>query len=83
MIRRGIGLLIALALSLLVAPLGTNAQPRAKVARLGWLGTKATGEALHLRDVLQQALHTLGWVEGHNLIMEYGPKPTLLSPAAK
>jgi putative ABC transport system substrate-binding protein len=71
MTRRAMALLIPLVLGLLVTPLAAEAQPPAKVPRIGWLGTKATAEALHLRDVFQHALHTLGWVEGHNLIVEY------------
>jgi putative tryptophan/tyrosine transport system substrate-binding protein len=71
MTRRTVGFCVTLAFTLLVAALAAEAQPPAKVPRIGWLGTKATAEALHLRDVFQQALHTLGWVEGHNLIVEY------------
>jgi putative tryptophan/tyrosine transport system substrate-binding protein len=66
-----VGLVVTVVLAILLAPFGADAQPLATVARIGWLGTKATPEALHLRDVFQQALHTLGWVEGHNLIVEY------------
>jgi putative ABC transport system substrate-binding protein len=66
-----VGLVVTVVLAILLAPFGADAQPRAQVARIGWLGTTATAEALHLRDVFQHALHTLGWVEGHNLIVEY------------
>jgi putative ABC transport system substrate-binding protein len=71
MTRRTVGFCVSLAFALLVASLAAEAQPPAKVPRIGWLGIKATAEALHLRDVFRQALHTLGWVEGHNLIVEY------------
>jgi hypothetical protein len=37
MTRRTIGLLVTLALSLLVAPLGAEAPPAGKVYRIGWL----------------------------------------------
>jgi putative ABC transport system substrate-binding protein len=64
-------LVVTLVLAILLTPFAANTQPPAKVARIGWLGTTATAEALHLRDVFQQALRALGWVEGHNLLMEY------------
>jgi putative ABC transport system substrate-binding protein len=66
-----VGLVVTVVLAILLAPFRADAQPLAKVLRIGWLGTKATAEALYLRDVFQHALHTLGWVEGHNFIMEY------------
>jgi putative ABC transport system substrate-binding protein len=66
-----VGLVVTVVLAILLVPFGADTQPLPEVARIGWLGTKATPEALQLRDVFRQALHTLGWVEGHNLIVEY------------
>ena len=63
MTRRLIALLVTLAL--LVAPLAAEAQPAAKILRLGVLGrtSASAGSFLH-------ALRDLGYVEGHNLALE-------------
>jgi putative ABC transport system substrate-binding protein len=60
-----VGLFVGLALSLLVAPLTTEAQPLAKLPRIGVLGrTSASAESFW------QALRDLGYVEGQNLAIE-------------
>jgi putative ABC transport system substrate-binding protein len=66
MTRRTIRLLVTLALSLLVVPCGTAAQP--PVARVGIL-TAGSGLPA-MREVFHQSLRDLGYVEGHNLTVE-------------
>jgi putative ABC transport system substrate-binding protein len=69
--RRRIGFLIAL--SLLVAPLAADAQPRAKLARIALLGLSSAPPASALTPVVagfRQGLRELGWVEGQNLTIE-------------
>jgi putative ABC transport system substrate-binding protein len=54
---------------LLAAPLVAEAQPAAKVARIGWLGANLAGGP-HLIEVFRQGLRDLGYVEGRNVVIE-------------
>ena len=55
---------------LLASPLVVQAQPPAKVLRIGYLsGNLASG--LHLREAFLQGLRDLGYVEGRNIAIEY------------
>jgi putative tryptophan/tyrosine transport system substrate-binding protein len=65
-----IALLIALALSLLVAPLAAAAQPAGKVYRIGRL-VPGSPVGYPYTEVFRQALHELGYIEGQNLVIEY------------
>ena len=67
MTRPGLAFLIFI-LSILVAPLGSEAQPAGKVYRIGYLslGSPSDGVSRPLRDTLRQ----LGYVEGQNLLIE-------------
>src|SRR5580765_5216086 len=56
--------------ALLAAPLGTEAQQTAKIARIGWLRDRSAA-APHLRDAFLQGLRDLGYVEGRNVVIEY------------
>ena len=67
MMRGLIGLLIALALTLLMAPLAAGAQPLRKIPRIGYLG-ETPGPHV---DALRQGSQDLGYVEGQNLVIEY------------
>jgi putative tryptophan/tyrosine transport system substrate-binding protein len=53
----------------LAAPLSVEAQEAGKVYRLGYLSSHPA-ETFRV-DVLRQALHELGWVEGRNLVVDY------------
>jgi putative tryptophan/tyrosine transport system substrate-binding protein len=63
-------LLITLALSLLVAPLCADAQPAAKVARIGYL-SPVGGAGSPTAEAFRQGLRELGYVEGHNIALEF------------
>jgi len=66
------GCIVALTLSLLVAPYAVEAQQSTKVYRIGILAGSA--QALRERrgyDAWQQGLRELGYVEGQNVILEY------------
>jgi len=67
-----IALLIALALSLLVAPL-TPAAPPGNLPRIGVLvlGHPPTAPDWKAHSPFEQELRTLGWLEGQNIILEY------------
>src|SRR5262245_61536180 len=67
---RTIGVRVALILSMLVAPLVTDAQPGEKVYRIGRL-MPGSPEGFPYREVFQQALHELSYREGQNLVIEY------------
>jgi hypothetical protein len=58
---RAIGCIVMLTLSLLMAPLAANAQPSAKVARIGYL---SLAKAVPLEEAFRQGLQDLGYVEG-------------------
>jgi putative ABC transport system substrate-binding protein len=61
-----------LSLSLLAAPLATEAQPSGKVYRIGYLGlTTASGTYVRSVEAFRQGLRELGYVEGKNLVIEY------------
>jgi putative tryptophan/tyrosine transport system substrate-binding protein len=64
------GLVVPLALSLLVAPLCSDALQARKVARIGLLHPSSPGPS-PLLDAFRQRLRELGWVEGQNLAIEY------------
>ena len=65
---RRIRLAVVLALSLLT-PLAASAQQATKVPRIGYLaGNMAT--APHLPEAFRQGLRDLGYVEGHNVMIE-------------
>src|SRR2546428_12253057 len=63
-----IGLAVALALSVLVAPLAAGAQQPEKVWRIGVLRIGSPGDTS--RETFRLALRGLGYVEGRNLVIE-------------
>lgn len=60
----------AVVLLLLVAPLASDAQPPAKLARIGVL-TLAVASSTPLAEAFQQGLREHGYVEGQNIAFEY------------
>src|SRR5438876_11762837 len=65
-----IGCIVTLILSLLTAPLTSNAQQAAKVPRLGLLiPVSASGVASRI-EAFRHGLRDLGYVEGQNITIE-------------
>jgi putative ABC transport system substrate-binding protein len=65
-------LLVILALSLSAAPCLSPAQPSGHLPRIGFLsGTTRTPELARGLEAFRHALRERGWVEGHNLAIEY------------
>jgi putative tryptophan/tyrosine transport system substrate-binding protein len=65
-------LAVVLAFVLLAVPLAGRAQQAGKVYRIGWISGLSSSSAPHLSVAMIQALRDLGWVEGRNLIIDYG-----------
>jgi putative ABC transport system substrate-binding protein len=64
-----VGCLVTLALSLLWAPLAAQAQPSAKLPRIGFLRPSPASPCR--TESFAQGLRELGYVEGHNLVIEW------------
>ena len=62
MIARSLTLVVTIALSLFVAPLGAEAQQAGKVYRIGVLSSSPP--TTRLSELLRQSLRDLGFVEG-------------------
>ena len=62
---------MALALSLLAAPLAVAGQPAGKVYRLGFLGSATASGYAPMIAALRQGLRDLGYDEGKNIVIEY------------
>jgi hypothetical protein len=62
---RLIGLAVALTLSLILAPLGAEAQPSTTIPRIGLLAPDATSW-----EPLRLGLRDLGYVEGKSIALE-------------
>ena len=69
MIGLGLAFGITLLLGGLLNAIATEAQQPAKVARIGYLGGKASNSPTV--EALLQGLRDLGWVEGRNVTIEY------------
>ena len=69
MIARSLTLVVTIALSLFVAPLGAEAQQAGKVYRIGVLSSSPP--TTRLSELLRQSLRDLGFVEGLNLSIEW------------
>jgi ABC-type uncharacterized transport system substrate-binding protein len=59
-----------LAGGLLAAPLTAQAQQAGKVPRMGWLVADLAAKS-HMTGAFLQGMRDLGYVQGHNLIIEY------------
>ena len=67
---RLIGLAFVFVLNLTLGPLALEAQPTAKIARIGYLAIDQAASP-HLREAFLQELRDLGYIEGRNLDIEY------------
>ena len=77
---RLIGLAVALAISLTLAPLAAEAQQAGRVARVGYLSNIAPPSTEELMKGIAAnpfwtAMRELGWMEGQNMVVErrWGP----------
>ena len=68
---RLIGLAVALAVSVLLAPLPAEAQPTQRVYRIGFLGQTSPSDYSSQIAALRQGLREAGYQEGANLFIEY------------
>ena len=64
------GMIVALALGVLLAPVAADAQPTGKVYRIGFISGQGPNEAGHLIKALDEGLRELGYVEGRNVVFE-------------
>jgi putative ABC transport system substrate-binding protein len=62
---------VTLTLSLLASPLPAEAQSPAKVWRIGFLSPGWFALHTRNREAFVQGLRELGWMEGHNIAIEY------------
>lgn len=60
----------ALAVSLLAAPLATDAQERAKVPRVGYISDRSIAMEKDLLPAFLKGLRELGYIEGKNIVIE-------------
>jgi putative ABC transport system substrate-binding protein len=63
-------LVSAIASSLVVVPLAVKAQQAGQVRRIGWLWNDPPQTPDEIRKAYPTHLRALGWIEGHNLIIE-------------
>jgi putative ABC transport system substrate-binding protein len=63
--------LCGLTLGALAAPLASDAQPPAKIWRIGYLGPVSASAGAGLLESFRQGLRDLGYVEGQNILIEY------------
>ena len=64
-------LLAALALGLLATPPESDAQPPARLIRIGYLGNSSPAREPDLVEAFRQGLRDLGYVEGRHVVIEY------------
>jgi putative tryptophan/tyrosine transport system substrate-binding protein len=64
---QAVGCIITFILSMLVAPLAAETQPRVKVPRIGYLGDTPGPHV----EALRQGLHDIGYLEGQHLVIAY------------
>ena len=64
-------LIVALGAGALAAPLGSLAQQKGKVWRIGFLGAATASGSARRVGALRAGLRDLGYVEGKNLVIEY------------
>ena len=63
--------IVTLVCSLLATLRAAEAQPRAKVPRIGFLGSSSPAPYEPIIEALRQGMRELGWVEGHNVTIEF------------
>jgi putative ABC transport system substrate-binding protein len=68
---RTAGIIFALALGVLAAPLAADAQPPAKVPQVGFLGGSSPSTLATYIEAFRQGLRELGYLEGRTIVIEY------------
>lgn len=68
---REAGLIVTLCLGILVVPLPADAQQKAKMYRIGFLGNSTAALEANLVGPFREGLRDLGYVEGQNILIEY------------
>jgi len=63
--------MVLVALGVLTAPPGGDAQESGKIPRVGFLGPRSRADGAPFLDAFLQGLRELGWVEGQNIAIEY------------
>src|SRR5713226_9336809 len=71
MIDKALTLIVAFTLSVLLTPPATEAQQRAHLPRVGYLGTSSASLEPELVKAFREGLRDLGYVEGQNILIEY------------
>ena len=66
-----LGLSITLVLSILPAPLSSDAQPAGQIPRVGLLSPYSGPATSLFHETFRQGLRELGCVDGHNIVLEY------------
>ena len=66
---RGVGLIVTCTFGMLIGPVSSEAQQNAKLPRVGYL--RISSDLTPLDQAFLQALHELGYVENHNISIEY------------
>jgi putative ABC transport system substrate-binding protein len=61
---------VTVVFALLAAPLAADAQPSAKVPRIGYLSPNASGFSVPFQEALRQGLREHGYVDGQNIRIE-------------
>ena len=62
---------LAAGIALTVAPFAADAQPPAKIPRIGYLGPVSPSTGAFLLESFRQGLHELGYLEGQNILIDY------------
>jgi len=71
MIDTALTLIVVFTLSVLLTPPTTEAQQRAHLPRVGYLGTSSASLEPELVKAFREGLRDLGYVEGQNILIEY------------
>jgi putative ABC transport system substrate-binding protein len=71
MIDKALTLIVAFTLSVLLTPPATEAQQRAHLPRVGYLGTSSASLEPELVKAFREGLRDFGYVEGQNILIEY------------
>ena len=66
-----VAFIVTLALSIFVVPRASDAQPPAKIPRIGMLVGGSPDWTAPTLEAFRQRLHELGYVEGHTIAIEY------------